>query len=217
MEATLDTVVGLTGYDIWDTGNSDTEPTALELAPYDIVIWVTGDEFGGVCGPGGAGEAALGAWLDSGSKCLVMSSQDYHFDRGLTAFMTNYLGVASVVDDAGNYGSVVGLSEPYDGLGPYTLSYAGAGVTDFSDIVNANGTATLILDGNNGNNAALLKDSGTYRTFFYVFPIEVVSPAASREELLNAALTYCIQGPALMFSDGFESGDTSNWSLVVGE
>ncbi len=217
MEASLTTLVGLTGYDVWDTGNSDNEPTALDLAPYAIVIWVTGDEFGGVCGPGAAGEAALGSWLDNQNGCLVLSSQDYHFDRGLTAFMTNYLGVASVVDDAGNYSSVVGLADPYDGLGPYTLNYAGAGASDFSDIVNANGTATVVLDGNNGNNAALLKDSGTFRTFFYVFPIEVVSPAASREELLDRALFYCIQGPDLMFSDGFESGDTSNWTVTVGK
>ena len=45
-----------------------------------MVIWFTGDEFGGVSGPGADGETALATWLD-GVGCLLMASQDYHWDR----------------------------------------------------------------------------------------------------------------------------------------
>ncbi|MCI0344322.1 MAG: hypothetical protein L0221_02600, partial [Chloroflexi bacterium] len=214
-EATLTAVVGVDGFDVWDTANSDDEPAAIDLAPYAIVIWFTGDEFGGACGPGAAGEAALASWLDDQNGCLILSSQDYHFDRGLTAFMQDYLGTSSIVDDNGNYSSVVGLAEPFDGLGPFTLDYAGAGLSDFSDTITPDGTATVVLDGNNGNNAALLEDSGAYRTFFLVFPFEAITPAAAREAMLSAALEYCVEGPALQFADGFESGDTSAWSSTV--
>ncbi len=53
-------------YDVWDTGNSDVEPSGAELAPYRTVIWFTGDEFGGVAGPGAATEADLASWLAGG-------------------------------------------------------------------------------------------------------------------------------------------------------
>src|SRR5690606_18481541 len=75
-------------YDIWDTVNTDDEPTLSDLMAYRMVIWFTGDEFGGFAGPSGATEAALASWLDAGN-CLFLSSQDYHYDRGLTSFMTN--------------------------------------------------------------------------------------------------------------------------------
>jgi hypothetical protein len=39
-------------YDLWDTANSDLEPAMVDLAPYDMVLWFTGDEFGGrSCSP----------------------------------------------------------------------------------------------------------------------------------------------------------------------
>ena len=42
-------------YDVWDTANSDDEPTTVDLSPYEQVIWFTGDEYGGACGPGDGG------------------------------------------------------------------------------------------------------------------------------------------------------------------
>ncbi|MCH7851666.1 MAG: hypothetical protein IIC41_02650, partial [Candidatus Marinimicrobia bacterium] len=59
-------------YDVWDTNNSDNEPDAATLAPYEVVIWFTGDEFGGSAGPGSAGESALGSYLDSGRYRLAV-------------------------------------------------------------------------------------------------------------------------------------------------
>jgi hypothetical protein len=37
-------------YDIWDTANSDNEPALNFLAPYQAIIWFTGDSFGGSAG-----------------------------------------------------------------------------------------------------------------------------------------------------------------------
>ncbi len=179
------------GYDVWDTGNSDSnEPSVLDLAPYDMVIWFSGDEFsvgGGTAGPGAAGEAALASWLDDGG-CLFISSQDYHYDKGLTTFMQSYLGVASVTDDDGNYVSVSGQGSVFGGLGPFSLNYP---FTDFSDIVAPNGTAELAYQGNNGNGAAVNKDGGSYRTTYWAFPWEAISMAADRQTNLDTFVTWC--------------------------
>src|SRR3954453_11456640 len=72
-------------YDIWDTGNSDNEPGAVALQAYKTVLWFSGHSFGGAAGPGASGEADLATFLSGGGgRCLVLSSQDYHFDRGTT-------------------------------------------------------------------------------------------------------------------------------------
>ncbi len=196
-------------FDVWDTGNSDTEPSALQLAPYDIVIWFTGDEFGGSAGPGAAGETALGEWLDSGDKCLFLSSQDYHFDRGLTAFMQTYLGVSAVSNDT-DQTTVTGAGSVFDGFGPYTLVYP---FDNFSDTVTADATAEVAFTGDQGD-AAVNKDGGIYKTVFFGYPFGALPAAADREQVLQAIFEFC---SAALFTDGFESGDTSAWSNAVGE
>ncbi|GAB4436992.1 MAG: hypothetical protein Kow0031_18800 [Anaerolineae bacterium] len=175
-------------YDIWDTGNSDSnEPDATTLSAYETVIWFSGDAFAygnGPAGPGTAGEAALATYLNGG-KCLFISSQDYHFDKGLTGFMSNYLGVSAVSDDVGQ-SSVTGAGAALNGLGPYSLSYP---FGNYSDILTPTITAEIAFAGNQGT-AALDKDRG-YRTLFFGFPFEALPTPADREAVLSAILAWC--------------------------
>ncbi len=181
--ATL-TALGLT-HDVWNTNNTDNEPTAAQLAPYRLVIWFTGDEFGGACGPGAAGEAALTTWLGTGQKCLFICSQDYHYDRTLTPFMTGYLGVATVNNDVAQT-SATG-SNVMAGYGPYTLSYP---FTNFSDRINVGNGGAVAFTGNQGT-SAVSKDGGTYRTMFWGYPLEAVSSATDRQALLLKIVNWC--------------------------
>jgi serine protease AprX len=192
VQATYDSALDGLGldYDLWDTANSDTEPALSDLLEYDVVIWFTGDEFGGFAGPGSAGETALASWLDQ-DNCLFISSQDYHYDRGMTTFMTNYLGAGTITDDDGDYSSVTGTGSVFTGFGPYSLSYP---FTDYSDPMTAGGSAELAFEGNNGSGAAVNKDSGTYRTTFWVFPWEAISTATDRQGALLGVLDFCAAG-----------------------
>lgn len=183
--ATLD-ALGL-AYDIWNTANSDNEPDLEFLAPHDAIIWFTGAEYGGFAGPGAAGEAALGIWLDAGN-CLFISSQDYLYDRGQTPFMSDYLGVGTGSSDNGNYASVTGQGTVFGGLGPYPLVYP---FSDFSDIISPSPSAMLAFDGDNGNDAAVNKAGNLYRTVFLGFPWEAIGNADERLELLQTALAWC--------------------------
>ena len=176
-------------YDVWDTNNSDNEPDAATLLQYDAVIWFTGDEFGGAAGPGSAGEVALAGYLNAGN-CLFISAQDYLYDRGQTAFMSTYLGLGSGSNDSGNYTSVTGQGTVFNGLGPYTLAYP---FTDYADIFNPGGGAETAFVGNNGNGAAIAKDSGVYKTTFWGYPWEAISTAGARQEAMATFLTWCGQ------------------------
>ncbi|MCB9133902.1 MAG: choice-of-anchor B family protein [Anaerolineales bacterium] len=174
-------------YYIWDTANSDNEPTLADLAPYEIVIWFTGHEFGGAAGPGPGGELALSSWLDNNGGCLFLSSQDYYYDRGLTSFMQTYLGVDSITNDNGNYGYANGQGL-FASFGSRVLYYP---FSDQADTVVPDSTANLGMVGNNGNGAGLVKETETYKTTFWAFPWEAIYSATYRRVAMDLFLTWC--------------------------
>ena len=186
--AALD-AVGLP-YDIWDTANSNTEPSGAQLSPYRMVVWFTGEEFGGSAGPGAEGSSGLGSWLDGGNRCLFISAQDYYYDWGLTPFMQTYLGVASMVSDV-DYTTATGTGE-FAGYGPYSLNYP---ISNYSDTVTPDATAALaFLTGAEG--AAILKQS-TYTTLFFGYPFEAIPTVADREAVMQRIVVLCgvCEGP----------------------
>ncbi len=193
-------------YDVWDTANSDAEPSFADLGAYRAVIWFSGDEFGGAAGPGAAGESALASWLDQGNSCLLLSSMDYFYDRGLTAFMQNYLGVASASSDTSQT-TVTGSGTVFPGLGPYSLSYPGS---NYSDTLTSGTDAAEAFSGDAGT-AAVEHVSPGYLTVFMGFAFEALATPADRQAVLQAWLDHCPVDRQLIFSDGFETGDASAW------
>lgn len=154
-------------YDIYDTGGGD-GPSLESMQGYSMVVWYSGDAYGGVAGPGSEDEQNLADYLDGGGK-LFLDSQDYLFDFGLTTFGQNYLGISSFASDTGDATSIVGLAgDPIgDGLGPYNLTYP-SGFSDYGDIVNAGaGASTAFRANNNANKLNLDKNGGMWQTVFF--------------------------------------------------
>jgi hypothetical protein len=178
-------------YDLWDTGNSDTvEPGSSELENYQAVIWFSGDAVGGSgsAGPGTAAETALGTWLDQSYGCLMVSSQDYYADKGLTSFMVEYLGVSNVSENE-SYENVTGQGSVYTGLGDFSLSYP-FGI--WSDGLNPDISAeTAFTYNETQGNAAVNKTNGIYRTTYLGFPFEAFSTPADRQSVMARFLNWC--------------------------
>ncbi|MEM8962741.1 MAG: trypsin-like peptidase domain-containing protein [Acidobacteriota bacterium] len=202
-------------YTIQDTNDSDdNEPDSATLAQYTAVIWFSGDSFGtpqgtGPAGPGDAAETALAGWLDNGG-CLFISSQDYHYDNGLTTLMTDYLGVASVTDDENQTQATGG--GPFAGLGPYKLTYP---FSNYSDNMTASADGVVLFEGNDGPIATGQAGQTGFAAAYLAYPLESVD-TAGQEEIINAFLTWCSQAqPTMIFTDSFESGDWNNWSSAV--
>jgi len=180
---TLD-ALGIT-YDLWNTWNSDDEPEVDILNLYDAVIWFVGDEWQDPAGPGMDSETKLSTWLDDGN-CLIISGQDYLWNRGITDFVSKYLGVTSFSSDQ-KHTSVSGEAEAFEGLGPYSLTYP---FFNFSDALTPNTTAHVALTGDQGV-AGLTNSNGIFKTTMWAFPFEAITTEAERQELLNAALQWC--------------------------
>jgi hypothetical protein len=193
-------------FDVWDTANSDIEPGAADLGLYRGVIWFSGNEYGGAAGAGSEGEAAIAAWLDAGTACILISGQDILWDRGVTPLLETYFGIAAVEDDT-RQTTVAGEGGVFGGLGPYVLDYP---FSNYSDTLMPGADAGIAFDGDQGI-AAVHRNADGYRTAFLAFPLEAVAAVDDRREVLERFLDACAQ----LFADGFESGDTGAWSGVV--
>lgn len=203
-------------YDIWDTTAQGSEPTALDLAPYQAVIWFSGDAFSSTtprAGPQAAGETALATYLDSG-RCLLLSSQDYLWDnlgsgtQDANPFMATYLGLDSATSDSGDYTSVDGRGF-FSTLGNSALSFP---YSDFSDELVLGPAAQLAFEGNNLKDGAISKLDGNHFTTFMSFGIETL-PEAKRTALIDRFLTVC-EAVRTMHVDDFESNSFDRWDAV---
>ncbi len=178
-------------YDIWDTAISTNEPVLSDLAPYSTIIWFSGDAFSSSSprsGPTANSETALSTWLNAGN-CFFLSAEDYLYDRGITSFMTNYLGLQTGSSDTGDYASVHGQGTVFGNLPSMPLSYAP--VSDFADHLTANGTAEIALQGNNNNTGAINKENGVYKTTFWGFPWEALANNSDELATLSTFLHWC--------------------------
>jgi hypothetical protein len=63
--------------------------------------------------------------------------------------------------------------------------------TDFADTVSPSGSAELAFDGNNGNDAAVNKDGGSYRTTYLGFPFEAIGNQSDRASVMGAFACWC--------------------------
>jgi murein tripeptide amidase MpaA len=201
-------------YLVWDTNNSDDEPSAQVLESFSRVIWMTGDEYGGASGPGVAGEAALSSWLDA-SGCLMVASQEYYYDRGLTAFSQGYLGLQSANSDVAQ--SLAVGAGVYNGLGPYLLSYP---YTNYSDDLVPDASAEIAFTGSAGTAAAISKQTSLYWTTFTSVGLEAMSSIASRIDVLQRFFDQCdvvsqLDGDAdgVANVEDCAAGESSTWAL----
>jgi hypothetical protein len=172
-------------YEIWDTHNSDNEPTSSDLSPYNTVIWFLGDEWGSPAGPGVQGESALITWLNTG-KCLILNGQDYLWNHGLSPFVSEVFGVHSFDDDVA-HSTVSGAGAPFDGLGPYTLTYP---FYNFSDALLPTDAAQLAWISDQGG-AGVYKDNGVYKTTLMTFPVEAIDTPTARTEVMSKLVNWC--------------------------
>ncbi|HRX84466.1 MAG TPA: S8 family serine peptidase [Phycisphaerae bacterium] len=201
-------------YDVWDTNVGADEPTAADLAPYTMAIWFTGDLYGffdpEVAGPSPTAEAALATFLDNGG-CFFISSQDYHANRGLTDFMTAYLGVASVTNDT-SQSTATGAGSLFTGFGPVTLDYP---FSNFSDSLTPAPGAEASMVGNVGT-MGLSHNGGAYHASFWAFPFEAIPTAGERAALMNELVTWCGAQPPLpgdFDGDGdLDDADFAHWA-----
>ncbi len=103
-------------FDGW-VHNEKGDPSFSDLAPYDVVIWVTGTTSSYTLNA--SDQLALSIYLDGGTGSLFLCGENVGADIGLTGFFQNYLHSLFFIDDT-NDNQITGvfddpISDPYFG------------------------------------------------------------------------------------------------------
>ena len=204
--------LGLT-YAVWDTaGGGGNGPHVQAMLAADLVIWWSGDHFGGLKA---FDEVMLADYLDQGGK-LFLSSQDTIYDLGITPFLTDYLGVSTNPngDDAGGvplYG-IAGdwVSDAYPAP-PY--DYNAVGMSEYADDVGVEPHAVETFHSGGGLTGigALRVEAADYRTMFFATPFTpLFADPATAIEILDRCIHWLAFGPCDSVDDdgdGFSECD----------
>jgi len=183
-------------YDDWDVffEHGDTPPTAAEMFGYDAVLWTCGwrlvDQVTAVDAQN------LMAYMDTG-KGLVLISVNALAGSMPTAFVEDYLGVASWTNDVGA-DEIVGIpADPIsDGI-DFVMDYPHPTTNKADDMV-PSAVGTVCMHNDLGDRVAMRADNGTARSVFFTFGVNAMTPAGpdpnNAATLLGRALDWVYQG-----------------------
>ena len=204
-------------------------PTAAEMALFESVVWLTGNDFQNTLSA--ADQAELGAYLDAGGR-LFMSGQDIGFDIKTDAFYADYLHAVYVQDDVGLRGclgvdtSPVGAGFVFDiqgGSGASNQGYPSevdplypalpafvydeavlpAGMVN-NDLGKGQVEAGAI---NSSGTAGLTVDNGVYKLVYFAFGFEAIAGEGDRTAVMARVLDWMLGYPNIVH---VTLGDTEN-------
>jgi subtilisin family serine protease len=210
-----------------------TPPTAADMAPFESVVWLTGDDYTTTLTSDD--QAELAAYLDGGGR-LFISGQDIGYDIHTTSsFYADYLHATYVQDDVklgaviGEASSPVGVGFAFDikgGDGANNQAYASevdpispaltAFVYDPSvpeAVVTSNTVQKQQLEAEgitSSGTAGLTVDNGTYRLVYFAFGFEAIATASDRSQMMDRILDWLQGYPEIVHTPLGDTEDTVN-------
>ncbi len=182
-------------WEVWNAARSGV-PDAEILSHYPLVLWYTGTAQQNVFPP--EASAALTQFLDGGGR-LILSGQNIarEMHERSDPFLDNYLGVAFVEDNAGDF-SVQGIEgDPISaGMNFIILGSGGAANQTSQDVVAAagEGAAMLVYDASQPDRLAGVHCDAHGAVVFLSFGFEAINDSAagfnSRTDFLSAILNW---------------------------
>jgi uncharacterized repeat protein (TIGR01451 family) len=160
-------------YDVWRVQELRQSPTQARLQSHPVVIWFTAYDWYKTLTPDD--EARLAGYLDNGGR-LLLSSQDYLYTSRSPDFARETLGVLGYTEGVtatqvtGAVGSPIGHTS-----GTLELDYP---FRNWSDALRPHPAAATAFWGQHGQPVALTLDAAPFKTAFFAFPLETLSPDA---------------------------------------
>ncbi|MFT4789092.1 MAG: hypothetical protein ACI95X_001925, partial [Paraglaciecola sp.] len=173
-------------------------PTFEKLSQYPYVYWLSGPEKINA-GPSPAEEEVLADYLDGGG-CLLFESAEYTTQRGASRFLSDYFGVDSVNYNSeitpGDTDTLTGsadLTSEFNTLGPYFAGFEytwNLSINTLEEDENDSNSGVLLVSENSGAALAVGKNTRSYRSAFFSFPLISVNPAY-RSEIGTSFYDFC--------------------------
>ena len=188
--------------------NEAIESGDLSLADYQLVDWFTGEDAEADASLSTTERVLLASYLQAGGRLLI-SGAEIGWDlvgRGRDpAFYSNYLQASYQGDDAGTYTFAGVPGSLFDGLaGRFDDSTLGTYDVDYPDLLAATVQSNVVLNYTGGSataTGAAVAYRGDFGLVYFGFPVETVTDAKTRSDLICAAASYLLPGtgPAVAF------------------
>ncbi len=184
--------------------NEAVEAGTVLLAGYTAVDWFTGEESTVDRSLNAAEILLLKNYMNAGGN-LMISGAELGWDLGRAAsanvdldFFNNYLKAVYVGDDATTY-DFAGTPAFSNGLtGTFDNSTNGYYDVDFPDRVSAAASGIVALNYVAGTaDGAAIAVNSTYKSLYFAFPLEAVTAATVRNNLMCNAVAYLTPGLVL--------------------
>ncbi|MCP4589938.1 MAG: hypothetical protein GY842_04280 [bacterium] len=167
----------------------------VDPAPYQAVIWQSGEESTGDDTFDSVEQSRLTTYLSGGGKLFVSGAEigwDLdHLGNG-TSFYNNYLKASYSADDAGTYTAASVAGSIFDGIGSFTFD-DGSTIynVDYPDVITPSGgsAAALSYVGGTGGSAGVTYD-GAFRLVHFGFPFETITDSLHRVNVMAAVIDF---------------------------
>ncbi len=213
-----------------------TPPTAAQMAPFESVVWLTGDDYSTTLTT--TDQSELAAYLDAGGR-LFMSGQDIGYDINTAPFYADYLHAHFVQDDV-KLGGVFGIGASPVGTGfafnikggsgannqvyPSEIDPVGIAQPAFvydPSVPKASGTLYKMGAGEVGANgitssgtAGLTVDAGAYKLVYFAFGFEAIADVTTRGDVMSRVLDWLQGYPEIAHTPLGDTEDTENPYVV---
>ena len=177
----------------------------INLNPYDLVIWILGDESTTDETFSATERTKVSAYLENGGKLFVSGSEIAWDLEGSTSatpqetqFLRTYLKAKFVSDDSNIYGVQGVDSTQFSGLG-FGFGVQGNGspyIEDYPDVIDTSGGSIPILKYNAVSTAGIAytgsfnNSSSNGQLVYIALPFETINLATDRTKVMTAALKY---------------------------
>ncbi len=185
------------GVRVSSTCNESVADGTVNLADYDAVFWICGEESTNDDALNATEQTRLSTYLGSGGNVFI-SGAEIGWDLGRAgsssasdlAFYNNVLRTAYSSDDAGTY-TASGAGGPFGAIGTINFSPASGARYDaeFPDVLSTSNGSQVALQYQGGATAAV-SYSGTEKIISLGFPFETITDSADRTAIIQATLSF---------------------------
>lgn len=185
---------------ISSTSNEPVSSGAVNLANFDAVFWILGEESTLDETFNNNEQTRVSQYLDNPGAALFVTGAEITWDLERssgasiadTAFLNNILRVQDNGDDAGTY-NVITTGALFAGIPAFNFNPASGARydADFPDrLTPVNGsTAVLSYSGGSGGTAAIAYE-GSYRVVLFGFPFETISSPTTRAQIMERVFDF---------------------------
>ena len=160
---------------------------------------------------------AIVDFMAGGGNVYLEGGDVWVYDPQIGGFdFRTHFGISATVDGSGDMSNVQGVTgELTEGM-----DFLYVGENSYIDHLDpAGGGFTILRNSSPSYGCAVARDAGTYRSVGASFELGGLQDGAepsTREALVRAVMDYFgITPSGALFVDGFESGGTEEWSVVV--